>query len=294
MRCLTRYAFNALAALSLLLYAAACMPWVAHIRHPRAGNGWFILGSRYTLSLSPDRMAILGPPPPTTDSTKRKFVGDMADAMHATGGILRYNGTTGAMGHGDLDFGTALGTDKDRRDADEDAPIRMLMAALEDERWFLFAHALLTQTPAGIKASDYSWERLKFSLSNTAGRPGHWTGLLDGVGVELDEDRLRKDEGSWGEEIWAVVTTPERSPAERARVCRRWHERLDVTRWSVRYSRVVLIALVVPLMNVAMGAIDRRRGRRRRAAGCCLHCNYDLRATPDRCPECGMAVLSEA
>ena len=49
----------------------------------------------------------------------------------------------------------------------------------------------------------------------------------------------------------------------------------------------VLLVGTVPIV-VAWRRVRRRQLRQQ--DGCCLVCGYDLRATPDRCPECGTAV----
>jgi hypothetical protein len=48
-------------------------------------------------------------------------------------------------------------------------------------------------------------------------------------------------------------------------------------------------AVLFPLMGVALILYDRRRTRReeRLAGNLCSVCGYDLRASPERCPECG-------
>jgi hypothetical protein len=54
----------------------------------------------------------------------------------------------------------------------------------------------------------------------------------------------------------------------------------------VPFGPLVLMMAVLPAIYVAMYALQKRRGRRR-MAGLCIRCGYDLRATPGRCPECG-------
>ena len=107
MKRVARYILNALTVLSLLVCVAVCVLWWARVDCQRVGNGCFVFGGRYTLSLASDRAAVLGPPPWPGDPALRKRVRDMAEAVRANG-TLRYHGTTGGMGYGDPDFAAPL------------------------------------------------------------------------------------------------------------------------------------------------------------------------------------------
>jgi hypothetical protein len=65
--------------------------------------------------------------------------------------------------------------------------------------------------------------------------------------------------------------------------------------WPYRraWNRASLLVLLSALAWSVPAILRQHRAGKRRAAGLCAECGYDLRASPDRCPECGaQPVLS--
>src|SRR5579862_1518255 len=52
---------------------------------------------------------------------------------------------------------------------------------------------------------------------------------------------------------------------------------------------IIAVTVVLPVIGLVKAVRSRRSARR----GFCVSCGYDLRASPERCPECGTAIKPE-
>jgi hypothetical protein len=66
-----------------------------------------------------------------------------------------------------------------------------------------------------------------------------------------------------------------------------------VTLWYVADATLRFAGLVVAgVVGIAIAQARWSENRRRARVGLCPQCGYDLRASPERCPECGRVVVS--
>jgi hypothetical protein len=95
-------------------------------------------------------------------------------------------------------------------------------------------------------------------------------------------------EWGWGTHPTSIRGVRLRAQPETGFFVRRgsWNVGTSIT-VGVPMPAVVIFFTVPPLLFIAFRRIRSRRARE--AAGFCFTCGYDLRATPDRCPECGHA-----
>jgi hypothetical protein len=57
----------------------------------------------------------------------------------------------------------------------------------------------------------------------------------------------------------------------------------EFSAWAIPHWILAMASAAIPLWRL----VRWRESRRRKRAGLCWACGYDLRATPGRCPECG-------
>ena len=281
---MTRHLLNLLTLLSLLLCVAVVAVWVGtyetqgYVRFRVPGVG------RYTLYSQYGEVRVFGLPRPSPASQRllpiaRRISNDDAywDVWYRerepSSPLTFYPGATKGTASYELLEQVRL-----RRAVHADLAYP-LVEALEDPERFAAAHGLLSQIAQPRR-------RVSFELVAQTLR-GDYAALP----VELDLSRSEKvDQGRGQFMLRHRGPAVSIDPASHAAVRDQWHTTLHVPLKEVPYWPLAAAAALLPGARVLSALRRWRQGR----IGMCRSCGYDLRATPDRCPECGATPVGKS
>ena len=172
---------------------------------------------------------------------------------------------------------------------------RPVLAALEDPDRWVAAHVVLHRLArrrgqAGFQVAASAFEPTAVQDPAADEAPIPRILVTDGLPAEVrgSGSTWFYVYGSHGELYEAQACAATIEPAQRASLVARWHRRLDVEVVSAPHWQWFAACLVLPASSclAVAGRHLLRRGRVER--GLCPACGYDLRASPERCPECGL------